>query len=195
IIESQLCAQAADYDVTIKTASAQHAALIASLSQVEFSKEEIKTTNFSVDTEYDNVSDERGNYKRIFKGYRCEHASRIEFALSLQRLSLTIAALSVCRAKPQFSIMFTVKEPDNLKELALVQAADTARHRAEVLCVASGVSLGALLSINCEFKDLTILSPTMFTMRNVAAANTEVPELNPQDVSVSDSASFTFEIA
>ena len=92
---------------------------------------------------------------------------------------------------------FTVKEPQTLETALLQAAAANARRRAEVLCAASGVKLGALRSIDYDFHDLPLRSQTtmdaaggpMLTAKRAMAEN-----LRPQDLRLEDSAVFTWEI-
>ena len=39
------------------------------LSSVGFTKEEIKTTDFQVNTKYENIKEDSENYKRVFLSY------------------------------------------------------------------------------------------------------------------------------
>ena len=83
----------------------QHAAL--ALEQVRetllplgFSKKEIRSTHFSIDSAYEHRNDFRGENKRYFLGYRYRNDLKITFGNDSKRLGEILLALSVCEADP-----------------------------------------------------------------------------------------------
>ena len=62
VISMSLEAQNNDYDETMELADKQIDYLNASLEEIGFEKKAVKTTNFNVRTDYDNVKDKNGNY-------------------------------------------------------------------------------------------------------------------------------------
>ena len=57
------------YDQAIELASQKLEELQHCLEEIGFKKEDLKTSSFTVDTDYEQVTDEEGNYVRVFRGY------------------------------------------------------------------------------------------------------------------------------
>ena len=69
-----------------------------------FQRSDLKTLQFSTDTEYESYQDRDGTYKNRFAGYRYRHMMKMEFPSDNDRLGKILYALSVCKAKPAFRI-------------------------------------------------------------------------------------------
>ncbi len=86
--------------------------------------------------------------------------------------------------------------------VSLAQAVDemkseNAKRKAQVLCSASGHQLGQLLSISYNWAELNIYSKTDFQLDDCECEDGvcyEPMAINPDDIKVSDSASFVWEI-
>ena len=68
-----------DYDETLRHSSEDTEALKDILSGFGFERADLKTLNFSVDTEYESCRDRDGSYKQRFSGYRFRHMLKVEF--------------------------------------------------------------------------------------------------------------------
>jgi uncharacterized protein YggE len=81
-----------------------------------------------------------------------------------------------------------------LEEL-LIRATENARRKAEVLARASNVTLGDLISIDYNWGDLYLYSNTSYMMENNCLAfKTSAPDIEPDDIEVSDTVTFVWEI-
>lgn len=198
VISMSLEAQNNDYDETMELAAKQIDYLNASLEEIGFEKEAVKTTNFNVRTDYDNVKDKNGNYKRVFNGYVCSHNLKVEFDFDTKRLAQTLSAISKCLAKPEMTIRFTVKDPSAINKELLKSATINAKEKAEILCEASNVGLGSLLSIDYNWGELNIYSHTDYSLAEdcmaMPMAKMSEIEIEPDDIDVSDTATFVWEI-
>ena len=185
-----------NYDKSMRKAADQLDKLQQALESAGFDKKDLKTGNFNVVTEHEGVHDSNGNYKSVFKGYACIHGLRLEFDFDTALLSKALSAISGCLADPQLNIQFTVKDKDAVNEALLCSAAQDAKERAQILCRASGVKLGQLLSISYNWGELNIYSETVYGMERkcMAMANDMAMDINPQDIDVSDNATFVWEI-
>ncbi len=186
------------YEKALSGADRKVDALEKALTAAGFGPEDFQTAGFHVNTEYEGVRDENGEYRNVFSGYVCSYEQRLCFPFDTARLAEALAAVSASKSKPEFSVGFTVKEPERLKDRLLEQAAQSARARAEILCRASGVSLGSLQHIEYDVSHLNFRSETMMDMdcaepmmakRSRMAAN-----LRPRDIDLQDSAVFTWEL-
>ena len=97
------------------------------------------------------------------------------------------------------SIAFTVRNPAKVSEELLESAALNARAKAEILCRASGSEMGQLLSIDYNWGELNIVSRTSYEMEDslmpfAAMEKCCSPEIEPDDIDVSDTVAFTWEI-
>ena len=110
-----------------------------------------------------------------------------------------ISAIANSGANPELSIAFTVKHPAKVSEELLTSAARNARAKAEILCKATGAELGQLISIDYNWGELNIVSRTSYEMEDclmplAAMEKCCSPEIEPDDIDVSDTVAFTWEI-
>ena len=198
VISMSLEAQNNDYDETMELAAKQIDYINASLEEIGFEKKAVKTTNFNVRIDYDNVKDKNGNYKRVFNGYVCSHNLKVELDFDTKRLAQTLSAISKCLAKPELTIRFTVKDPSAINKDLLKSATINAKEKAEILCEASNDELGSLLSIDYNWSELNIYSHTDYSLAEdcmaMPMAKMSAIEIEPDDIDVSDTATFVWEI-
>ena len=145
-----------------------------------------------------NERDENGNYKQIFVGYRVTHGLKLELDFDSQRLSKVLGAIAVCIAEPELNVQFTVKDKEAADAALLESACVNAKAKAEILTKASGVTLGELVSIDYNWGELHLYSPTHYEMdppcmARASAAPTAM-DIEPDDIDVSDSVTFVWEI-
>lgn len=160
-----------------------------------FDKKSLVTANFNVRTDYDNFRD-GGSYKNVFRGYTVTHGFKLTFDIDMQALARLLTAISESPANPQLSICFTIKDTAAVSEEILCAAAEDARRKAEILCRASGVKLGALLSIDYSWGELNTRSNTRCDCfaEGAALKMSRAIDIEPEDIVTSDTASFVWEI-
>ena len=183
----------------MNTAAKHLEQLRGALVGIGFTKDDLKTTNFNVGTEYESERDKNGNYKRIFIGYSVTHQLKLEFDFDSQRLSQTLGAIAACIAEPELNVQFTVKDKESVNAALLENACVNAKANAGILAKASGVTLGDLISIDYNWGELHLFSPTQYDMEDAcmrlsSAAPTSI-EIEPDDIDISDSVTFVWEIS
>ena len=188
-----------DYDKAMDGAARRIENLKAAAVSVGYEKETLKTISFNVETRYENVRDRQGNYKREFAGYACVYRLKLAFDFDSKQLAKVISAIANSGANPELSIAFTVKNPAKVSEELLESAAQNARAKAEILCKATGAELGQLISIDYNWGELNIVSRTSYEMEDclmplAAMDKCCAPEIEPDDINVSDTVAFTWEI-
>lgn len=188
-----------DYNKAMSIASEDLDKLRSALATVGFAKEDLKTSNFSVSTQYENKRDIGGNYKQHFTGYNIRHDLKLEFEFSTLLLSKTLNAISTCIAEPKLIIDFTIKDQDEIKASLLESACKNAKAKAEILTKASHVTLGELTSIDYNWGELHLFSPTQYDFScNYMGSAQSAPSANiniePDDIDVSDNVTFVWEI-
>ena len=160
-----------------------------------FERDSLKTSNFNVRTEYKSVHDENHEYHNVFKGYCCSHSLNIEFDLDTERLAGILRAVSTSSAAPQLEICFTVKDEEPAREELIRLSAENAKRKAELLCEASGVKLGRLLKISYDRSDMNFVSQARYGMdMNCLRAEAKAVSIAPEDIKLTDSAEFEWEI-
>lgn len=199
VVSLTLKATDKNYDKAMNTAAKHLEQLRGALVGIGFTKDDLKTTNFNVGTEYESERDKNGNYKRIFIGYSVTHQLKLEFDFDSQRLSQTLGAIAACIAEPELNVQFTVKDKESVNAALLENACVNAKANAGILAKASGVTLGDLISIDYNWGELHLFSPTQHDMEDAcmrlsSAAPTSI-EIEPDDIDISDSVTFVWEIS
>jgi len=117
----------------------------------------------------------------------------------MERLSQALAAIAGCLSHPELSIAFTVKDATAINEEMLRSATANAKRKAEILCEASGVELGQLLTIDYNWGELDIFSHTQYGLSDdclyeAAPSMARSIDIEPDNIDVSDTATFVWEI-
>lgn len=198
VISISLESHEMDYEATMGLIAKKIEQLNVSLEEIGFEKKSIKTTNFNVRTDYNRVKDMEGNYKKVFNGYVCSQRLKVEFDFNTKQLGQTLYVISQCLAKPELSISFTVKNPSAVKKELLKSATINAKEKALILCEASDVELGDLLTIDYNWGELNIVSRTECLMEEECMALSKFSladiDIEPDDIDINDTATFVWEI-
>ncbi len=181
------------YEGAMAEESSQVQKLTEAVCAAGFSKTDLKTTGFNVEATYKTVKDKAGNSSKEFAGYRVEQKLKVAFDFDSKKLGSALSAVANCTSNPDLSIRFTVKDPTSVNDALLRSAAENAKRKAEILCEALGAKLGELRNIDYNWSEINIYSRTKYnygSVRMLAAA----PEIEPDDIEASDSATFEWEI-
>lgn len=188
-----LVSQNPEYAVTLANASKQLEQLRACLGEVGFKKEDIKSTGFTVNTEYESVRDKFGNYTQVFVGYSCRQSLVIGFDLDLAKLGAVISALGTCPAKPQFSISFELKDDTKLTDLVLENAVANAVHNASILARAASVDLGEVLTIDYNIENM-LYSPRQVMYSETFKEASVAIDIQPDNITTTDYVTMTWRL-
>lgn len=201
LIVISMTVQATDreYARAVEQSAHRTEAVREALLPLGFSKDDVKTSNYNVSTRYESEQDERGVFRQRFAGYDCFHSLSLEFPLDSARLSAVVSALAQSSAEPQFQIRFTVKDTDAVIDRVLQDAAVRGREKANTLCAASGVRLGALVGIEYGSRGMELYSQTECApMLRMAKAGNGMAEMDmdvvPEDIRTEETVTFTWEI-
>lgn len=188
-----------EYTETLRHSSEDTEVLKDVLSGFGFDRSDLKTLNFSVDTEYESYR-EREAYKQRFIGYRFSHMMKVEFPSDNQRLGRILYALANCNVSPEFRISYTVKDPEAAKNALLGKAVADAKEKASVLTQAGGVMLKSIQSIDYSWGEIDFEYSPMDRMLGVKAckplmaAQSYDMDIEPDDIDVSDTVTVVWEI-
>ena len=197
VLSMSLQAHHMNYEKTMDEATEQFEQLKKSLVSVGFDEESIKTKSFDVRIDQKRVEDKNGNYKYVFNGYIVSHTLKVEFDFDSKMLSYALNAVATCLANPQLTIAFTVKDATAINEMMLRSATVNAKRKAEILCEASNVKMGQLFSIDYNWGELNIYSKTRYDMDEDCmpmVSMSKLIDIEPDDIDVSDTATFVWEI-
>ena len=183
------------YEEAVTRCQEQADRLIRAAADAGYEREQVKTISFNVTPEYDSVQ-ENGIFRSVFSAYRCQQDLKLEFDYSRSALAAALDAIRESGADPELRIGFTVKEPEKVREKILRAAAENAKAKAEILCSASGVSLGRLIRIDYHRDDAGLYSETaMYRNSGVAMGKmAAMDSFTPAEIEKSDSAAFVWEI-
>ena len=185
-----------NYDKAMDLASDKIRELNESLMSIGYLKQNLKTINFNIDAEYGQIKDYYGSYKNIFSGYKIVHNLKLEFDFDTDKLSKTLSVIARCLSHPELNITFTIKDTSKINEELLKSATINAKRKAEILCEASNVILGDLISIDYNWGELDIYSNTHFTCKENIMTMMESRSIDfmPDDIKLEDTATFIWEI-
>lgn len=196
VITMNLESQNRDYNKTMELAAESIKMQQDAIISAGFDKQDLKTTNFNIKTHYRSYRDKNDNYKSRFDGYICEQGLKLEFDFETEVLSKVLTAIAKAPTDPQFNIQFSVKDKAAVCEELLISATENAKRKAEILAKAAGVTLGDLISIDYNWGELHLYSRTRFDISKcmVKMSPSSAPVIEPEDINVSDTVSFVWEI-
>lgn len=185
------------YKRTMQLATDSVNALQEAIQSAGFDKSDLKTTNFNVSTHYKSYRDKDDNYKSKFGGYICEQSLKLEFDFDTRVMEKILTAIAKAPVDPQLDTRFSVKDKAAINEELLINATKNAKRKAEILAKASSVTLGSLVSIDYNWGELHLYSPTRYDMGiRCMSTNDEsyAPNIEPDNINVSDTVTFVWQI-
>lgn len=195
VLSLDLKTQLDTYEETMEEAADSSQKLVEAIVEKGFEKDDLKTTHFSVDTVYESYQDDQRNWRRRFSGYECQQSFRLEFEMDFERLSQVLSAITYAPIMPVFNIQFTVKDSNKVSKELLRSATENAKEKAEVLADAAGFELGEIVDIDYNWGRIDLYSPMDYQMYEAAPRMAEAtPHIVPEDIDVSDTVTFVWEI-
>lgn len=189
--------QGQEYDAVLEQGQHRLNDLNKAVTQLGFSDDTLKTMQYRVSVMQKTQRNEFGDYDEVQDGYKCHHVLNLSFDFRKNNFSKVISGISGCSAAPDMEIKFTVKDAEQAKETLLYNAAANARRKAEILCEASGVKLGSLIRISYDWNEFEIASKTkLYQSEENCFCDMALllDQINPDAISLQDSAGFVWEI-
>ena len=189
-----------DYEKVLKASAEMGAKLSELFAGYGFKEEDLKTTNFFVDAQYEGYNDKDGNWKQKFVGYRFEQSLKIEFPIDNDRLGTILYALSKSGVKTEFRIQYTVADQEKCRKELLDEAVKDAKEKAAVLAKAGGVKLGEITLIDYSFGKIDIYSEpvSLRSMKCYGAAecadNSFAMNITADDIQLDDTVTICYEM-
>ena len=153
-----------EYDETLQKSSEVVELLKDFVEKQGYERKELKTLYFNIDTEYESYQAKDKSWKRRFQGYKYVHRMKIEFPADNQRLGGMLYALAHCPVSPEFSIEYTVADPEASKNELLGKAVKDSMKKASVLAEASDVKLGEIINIDYSWGEIDFVSKPLHEM-------------------------------
>ena len=179
------------YSNAVEGAAKQLRIMQGNLAAVGFKKQDLKTNDFTINPDYEDLRDENGNYTRHFLGYKVNQSLSLSFPLDMETLNKVMSVLAMCVVNPEVRIGFTIADEDGIKKELLKSATQDAIEKANILCEASNVKLGRLLSIDYSWKELCFESTEKY---EVFEAHSAEFDMQPDDIKISDTVEFIWEL-
>lgn len=186
-----------DYGEAILLSSESTKNLQNLLQPLGFNPTEIKTVSFSVEPERERYKEYDG-YETRLVGYRFNHSLKIEFDSDNRRLSDILFALGHSSMHPEFSLAYTVKNPEAVKNRLLAKAVEDAKIKAEVLAKAAGIHIGELVHIDYSWGKVDFevrpVQDVCFESCGMAPAGGISMDIEPDDMEAEDTVTVVWEI-
>jgi uncharacterized protein YggE len=152
--------------------------LVARLADVGFSREQLITTRYGVETIYDQKKREK------IRGYQVRHASRLVTA-DLERIGEIVDAVLGAESARVGRVSWVTTKVDSIRRVAIAHAVRNVKQDAVIMAEAAGGGLGRLIELTTHFAD----NPTFrrdYTMQALAiSVGTRPPTtLTPTEVTV-----------
>lgn len=189
-----------NYEGAIKKSAEQKENLSSALQKLGFEKEALKTLYFNVDTEYESYQAKDKSWKQRLKGYRFSHRMKLEFPSDNVMLGKVLIAISHCPGEPEFTIQYTIADPEAAKNELLFKAVEDSKAKAEVLSRAAGVTLKDIINIDYSWGEIDFVTrpvnELMMCKRSVDAECDEEMafDIEADDINVTDTVTVVWEI-
>ncbi len=192
-LDIDLKAKAYEYSNALNKAGLYLEDLRDCLASEGFTREDLRTRDFSVDRLSKNIR-KNGDWESIFDGYEISNKIRLEFPMDTERLGRVIYKLGLSKGRPNFSIYFGIQDPQTMEDEILRTAIEDARHRAEVIAQASGVSLVNIDSIDHSYSRMELKTQVNYDSAFTRSLSDSFLDIEADDISSSDDITIYWEI-
>lgn len=146
------------YEGAITESANKKGSLNSALVKLGFKKEELKTLYFNIGTEYESYQESDKSWKRRLIGYEYTHKMKLEFPSDNEMLGKVLLALAQCPGHPEFTIQYTISDPEAAKNELLAKAIEDSKVKANVLSTAAGVSLKDIVTIDYSWGEIDFVT-------------------------------------
>lgn len=176
---------------TVEEASKQNTAaihtVIAALKEAGVKEEDIATSNYSVNAEYDYSS--FGGQK--LTGYNVTNQLNV-IIRDMEHIGATLDKATAAGANSIYNIQFLSTKADAAQDEAASYAVQDAMRRAKLLADAAGLQLGSIVSISDSTSGFSVVTRSY---KSNLAADAVSNSILPDNTSVSASVTMVFELA
>lgn len=147
-----------NYEGAILESADKKGNLSSALAKIGFKSDALKTLYFNVDTEYESYQAKDKSWKRRLNGYRYTHRMKLEFPSDNEMLGKVLLAVAHCPSQPEFTIQYTISDPERAKNELLAKAVEASKAKANVLSKAAGVMLKDILTIDYSWDEIDLVT-------------------------------------
>lgn len=172
------------------------------IEELGFERKDLKTLYYNVDTVYESYQERDKSWKRRFEGYKFEHRMKLEFRSDNELLGKVLYALAHSSVKPEFTLEYTISNPETAKNELLGKAVNDSREKANVLSEAAGVVLGNILNIDYSWGEIDFVTRPMneLSMKCMEADCCAEPtsydmDIEADDIDVTDTVTVVWSIS
>ena len=185
------------YEEAVRESAKQTEEVKEVLCVAGLEKKSVKTLDFGVRPKYENYQHNDVWKKRLI-GYTFSHEMKVEFDRDTELLGKVLEQLASCPQHPEFDIEYTIKDEEEAKSKLLEKAVKDSRRKAKILCGASDVRLGEIVTIDYSWDEMRFLSETS---NNVCCRGADdkymalsAVDIEPDDIEISDTVTVIWEI-
>lgn len=188
-VRMNLESKSRDYSETVKDLNKKYSALEKELVMAGFSKDDIKTTNYTI-----NKNIVWNNGKRIDSGYAGNQTLVLEFDNDNKKIIRLVETISGGKVDVSFGFQFGLsdKKKEETRNVLITKAVKDAKAKAETITTASGTNLKNIKKI--EYGQLNVNHP--MPMYEMKAMRADAPDsfggFNAQEIEMSDSIVITW---
>ena len=160
-------------------------AVIEALKAAGVLEDDIATSNYTVNAEYDYSS----FGTQVLTGYNVSNQLNV-IIRDMEHIGATLDKATAAGANTIYNIQFLSTQADAAQDEATAYAVQDAMRRAELLAKAAGLQLGSIVSISDSVTGYGVVARTYKSSMDAAAGNSILPD----DASVSASVTIVFEL-
>lgn len=187
-----------EYGNAVEASTEKKAELNAVLGELGFDKTDLKTLYFNVSSEYQSYQAKDKSWRSRFIGYRYVHRMKLEFPADNELLGRVLYKLAHSGLDAEFSIEYTVHDPEATKNDLLGKAVADANRKAEVLSSAASVRLGDVQLIDYSWGEIEIVSKPMgrdvLYSACVSKDESYSMDIEPDDIDLTDTVTVVWTI-
>ncbi|HON86688.1 MAG: SIMPL domain-containing protein [Firmicutes bacterium] len=167
---------------TAQEAQAENSSLmnkvISELLAQGISREDIQTSDFALYPVYETIENARTSQQMLI-GYRCNNTVTVRIK-DLSKIGQIIDATVKAGATNVGGISFGVLDPKKYQDQVLAKAVEHARHKAEVMAKAAGVTIKDVINISDGWVSVSSVRKTA----NFAEAQMDETPIEPGEVTI-----------
>lgn len=183
-----------EYNHAVELATLYLAEVTDCLAEQGVQRDSIKTDTLNVAPIYD-----YNKNKVTLNCYECSFLVRLEFEYNSEHLAKIVSAISMLDAQPKLHVDFKLAYQIEAEAKLIDVLAEKARHKANLLCKAAGVSLGKLIKIEYTGNDGGGICFTSYARGANHASDADsiatfAASITPKEIVLRENASFYWEI-
>lgn len=175
-----------NYDQAINELNYKTDILKQDIKKANFSRDDLKTVNFYIDTDY-----KRQNNENLFLGYKAVHELKLQFSFEKNILNNLLRIISNSKSEASFRISFELEDKFSLKNEALANAVNNTKNNALIIANSAGIKLGKILNIYYSEQMEPFYETLQVETFSLKSSNIDIV---PEDLEINEEVVIEFEI-